>query len=195
MDFRESLKVALCNNDLDFMELNKGNYSIDERFPDESNDTLLLYSISDPQSKVYEYLLSNNANIGLLNDEGESIIHGIVYSGDNSRLCEILNSYNVNIDHQSKDGATPLLLAISLEKKEIAHSLILAGADVNIPDFKGIAPLHLASQLPEIELVKLLLEKGADPLAKTENGNIPLALAANSGLEEVAKLLFCFTYH
>ncbi|MGM9511852.1 ankyrin repeat domain-containing protein [Larkinella sp. GY13] len=190
MDIKEKLKDALCNNNLHFLEANKLKYSIDERFQDEGNDTLLLYSISDPNSNMYDYLLKREADITLVNDEGENIIHSIVYSGDNKRLEEILRSYHVNINHQSKDGVTPLLLAISLEKNKIAQTLIFAGADVNIADSEGIAPLHLACQFSDLDMVKLLLENGANLLKKTKKGNLPLALAANSEQVEIVKLLF-----
>lgn len=190
MDIKEKLKNAICNNDIEFLKENEGLYSIDERFYDENNDTLLLYSISDESSNIYSFLLKNGANISLLNDEGENVLHAVVFSGDNERLEKIITEYTLDIDHQSKDGATPLLLAISLEKIEIAISLIKYGANVNLADNNGISPLHLASQLQDLNFVKILLNNGADLFLKTDNGNLPMALAVNSNNTEVIKLLF-----
>lgn len=190
MDFKEQLKVAICNNDIDFLERNSEIYNIDDRFEDENNDTLLLYSISDPNSCAFDFFLKKNANVSLVNDEGEGILHSIVYSGDVERLKEVLNNYKTDINCRAKDGATPLLLAISLEHLSIAHLLIEYGADVNIADDDGVTPLHLSVQLGNLRLVISLLGKGADLFAKSSKGNLPLALAVNSGHDDIVKYLY-----
>ena len=38
----EKLKDAICNENIAFLEENKNNYSINHRFQDEDNDTLLM---------------------------------------------------------------------------------------------------------------------------------------------------------
>jgi ankyrin repeat protein len=190
MNFKEKLKDAICNNNVDFLEKHKHQYLIDERFEDEDNDTLLLYSISDAATNVYEYFLRNNADVFLVNNEGENILHSIVYSGNIERLKIVLDKYKVDINSCTKDGATPLLLSLSLENSEIANVLINYGADVNIPDIEGITPLHLSVQLDNLSLVVTLVEHGADILAKTLAGNYPLALAVNAGFEDIIKYLY-----
>lgn len=191
-NFKEDLKDAICNEDIGFLQMNEKKYSVNERFEDENNDTLLLYSLSDSKSKAYKYFLKNNADSTLLNDDGENVIHSIVYSGDPERLPDFLSEGNIN--HQSKDGTTPLLLAIALEKDTIAHLLIEHGADVNIADHEGNAPIHIAAHLGKIDLVSVLVDKGANVLAKTKKGNLPLALAVNAGHDDVVKYLFRKTY-
>lgn len=191
---KEKLKDAICNNNILFLEKNKQKYSINDRFTDENNDTLLLYSVSDPQSNVYEYFLKNGADYTLVNDEGENIIHSIVFSGDNERLKILISKLKVDINHQAIDGATPLLLAISLEKYEIAKTLIDAGANAKIGDINGITPLHLACQEGAMDLVKLLIENKVDLKAKTVAGNTPISLAANHNHDEIVKLLYSKIY-
>ena len=102
MELSGKLKDAICNNDIDFLEEKKHLFSIDERFEDENNDTLLLYSISDAKSNVYKYLIENKANINLTNDEGENIIHAIVFSGEDKRLQDIVENYVVNINRSHR---------------------------------------------------------------------------------------------
>jgi ankyrin repeat protein len=194
MEFKEKLKNAICSNDIDFLQETKHLYSINERFEDENNDTLLLYSISDKGSNSYSFFLQNNANINLTNDEGENILHAVVFSGDIKRLREIIENYNVDINHRAKDGATPLLLAISLETANIAEALISYGSDVNIPDINGLNPLHIAAQSGCFDLVKSLLNNDADVFSKTKKGNLALALAVNAGKIDVIKLLFDVMY-
>mgnify|MGYP005850358369 CR=1 FL=1 len=193
MELDEKIKNAICNNDKDFFA-NNLNLSIDYRLKDENNDTILLYSISDPKSNLYKYLLNKNANINLVNEENEGILHAIVFSGDNNRLIDVLNKYDLDLNLQSKDGATPLLLYISLEKFDIAKNLIKNGADVNISDFEGISPLHIAAQSDNLEIVEALILKGANIFHKTNNGNLALALAVNNGNKSIIKFLYKLMY-
>lgn len=195
MEINEKLKNAICNNDILFLEENRDKYNIDYRFEDEDNDTLLLYSISDPSSEMFNFLLSNGANINLQNNEEEGILHAIVFSGDIERLKKIMSSYSLDINSKSKDGATPLLLAISLGKIEISIFLINSGANVNFSDNDGISPLHLAVQLKNNDLVDCLIKKGANVFSKTNKGNLPLALAVNENYLFAIEKIYNIMYH
>ena len=189
-NFKKQLKDAICNNDIDFLKSNENRFNVNDRFDDENNDTLLSYSISDNGSEIYKYFLDRNADLLLLNDEGENIIHSIVYSGCSERLNDILKRGNININFQSKDGTTPLLLSVVLERYDIFHQLIEIGAEINITDYEGNSPLHPACFLGYKEMVYSLVEKKANLFAKTKNGNLPLALAVNGGHDEIVKFLY-----
>lgn len=193
--FKEQLKNAICNNDLDFLKKYRDKYSIDERFEDEDNDTLLLYSISDQKSFAYKFFLDNDSDITLVNDEKENVLHAIVYSGVEQRLVEFLDNHCIDLNGCAVDGATPLLLAISLDHIGMAKILIQKGADVNIGDIDGITPVHLAAQSGCLDLIIDLVEKGANYLAKTKNGNYPLALAINGDHVDVVKFLYDRVYN
>jgi len=186
--FKESLKNAICNEDIPFLEKNRHRYNINDRLDDEGGDTLLLYSLSDPNSITYKFFLKNEADQAVLNEEGENIIHSIVYSGKVNRLNGLLNNNNIN--HRSNDGATPLLLSIALEKFDISSYLIEHGADIEIADNTGNMPIHIACHLGNIDLVADLVKQGANLRSKTAKGNLPLALAVNAGHNEVVKFLF-----
>lgn len=188
--FKESLKTALCNNDISFLEKNKEYYNINERFQDEDNDSLLLYTISDAGSNAYLYLLENGADINALNNEGEGILHAVVFSGDTSRIDYMLAKYEIDINLRAKDGSTALLLALSLNCFDIAEALIKKGADVNIPDNDLVSPLHLAAEYGSLDIVVMLAENGAIVKNKTKNGNYPLALAINNDNNEIVNYLY-----
>lgn len=186
----EALKNAIANNDINFLVKNKDLYNINHRFVDESNDTLLLYSISDKASEVYNFFLKNEADVNLVNDEDENIIHSIVYSGDPRRLKLILDNYNIDINQKSKDGTTPLLLSALLGKFEIFNLLLEYKADIGLADDENNTPLHVASDLGYLKMVYKLVELGADFNIKTNKGNLPLALAVNGRHHEIVKFLF-----
>ena len=191
----EKLKEAIVCNDINFLKKNRDRYDINHRFADEENDSLLLYAISDKGSETYRFFLDNGADTTLINDEGEGIIHAIVFSGIKERLLEFMKNHTFDINAQTNDGTTPLLLSISIEKYEMAKVLIETGADINIGDNENIAPLHLASMVGNLEIVKLLMDKGANQYIKTDKGNYPLALAINGDHENVAKYLFAKFYN
>jgi ankyrin repeat protein len=78
------------------------------------------------------------------------------------KILDFLSSKKTNMDtRQDKNGETPLIHAISLNNKYLISKLLLAGADPDFSDSKGITPLlfTLALDLPDI--AKILLSKGA----------------------------------
>ncbi|MCL1943922.1 MAG: ankyrin repeat domain-containing protein [Candidatus Azobacteroides sp.] len=189
-NFEEDLKDAIACNDIDFLKKNRDQYDINHRFADEDNDSLLLYAISDKGSEAYKFFLDNGADTTLVNNEGEGILHAIVYSGIPERLLEFIKTHTFDINARTNDGATPLLLAISLERLEMAKLLIENRADVNIGDENDITPLHLAVQTGDFNLVVSLVEKGANLHIKTQKGNYPLALAINGDHDKIVRYLF-----
>jgi len=87
---------------------------------------------------------------------------------------------------------TPLHLALSKGRDDVAKALIEAGADLNIVSQIGICgpPLHYAIVKERTDLVKLLLSKGADVNTVEEmNGYSPLYLAATLNQIETMKEL------
>lgn len=185
---KERLKDAICNNDISFLETNKDYYSIDERFVDEDNDTLLIYSLSDGNSESFRFFMNNNADVNVVNSEGENVIHSIVYSGKVDRMEYFIDVNNIN--HQTNEGVTPLLLALLLDKYDIAKYLIDKGADVNIADNEMNLPIHVACYSGNKDLVSILLKKGVDLFSKTRKGNLPLAIAVNKGHHDIVKLIY-----
>lgn len=87
--------------------------------------------------------MQKGANEFLVNDEGESIIHSIVYSGISERLNILLKNRLEAIsliDAQTNEGVTPLLLAVTLNDYSMCRHLINLGADVNVADETNSSP-------------------------------------------------------
>ena len=76
------------------------------------------------------------------------------------------------------DGATPLHLAITFDKLDIAELLINNGADVNAKNSDGATPVHLAITSDKGDIAELLINKGADVNAKSIYGDTPLHYTA-----------------
>ena len=124
-------------------------------------------------------------------------------------LVKLLVSYGANVNHKSKVGSSPLLMAcehfhsnrarqVLLGKPDAPHQLELVkylvgnGADVKEAGPNGNTPLLAAalSGFKEPSLVAYLLDKGADPNAKNSLGSTALHFAAANGcLETVEELV------
>lgn len=97
------------------------------------------------------------------------------------------------------DDISLLQFAINLEHNEIAKKLIELGADVNLPNSKGMTPLHYAAKRNNHEIAAFLLEKGAKIDPETTDwivgdwfcpkGATPLYIAASQGSKNVAIML------
>ena len=75
-------------------------------------------------------------------------------------------------DLNEKDawGSTPLIIAITFDRTEVAKALINAGADLNTGNKEGSTPLHIAALFCRAEIIKALLDKGADRYIRNISG-------------------------
>ncbi len=90
-------------------------------------------------------------------------------------LDAIRQHINVGSDLNQKDayGSTPLIVATTFGKTEVAGALIDAGADMTITNNEGSTPLHIAAFLCRTEIAKALLDKGADRNTRNKAGRTP----------------------
>lgn len=84
-------------------------------------------------------------------------------------------------------GITPLHLAACEGDNAEMTEWIMAGADINEPDFNGETPLHYS--INSIETTSFLLNAGADPRIADNDGDRPSEYAKVAGFIEIAKLL------
>ena len=99
-------------------------------------------------------------------------IHMAALQGD---VAAIRLHIEAGSDLNEKDpyGSTPLIIAATFGKTEVAEALIEAGADMNIANNDGGTALHAAAFLCRPEIVKSLLEHGADKDLRNGWGNTP----------------------
>ncbi|BAX82525.1 ankyrin repeat domain-containing protein [Labilibaculum antarcticum] len=82
----------------------------------------------------------------------------------------------VGTDLNAKDqyGSTPLQIASTFGKTDVAIALINGGADLNSTSNDGSTPLHTAAFFCRTEIVEALLKKGADQSIKNSYGSTAL---------------------
>jgi CubicO group peptidase (beta-lactamase class C family) len=88
-------------------------------------------------------------------------LHEAALLGD---MDAIRHHIEAGSDLNRKDvyGSTPLIVAITFGKVNVAKVLIEAGADMKISNNEGSTPLHLAAFFGRTEIVRALLDNGAD---------------------------------
>ncbi|WP_371376279.1 ankyrin repeat domain-containing protein [Thalassotalea aquiviva] len=112
---------------------------------------------------VVKLLVEKGADIDASNGFGSTSLHFAVAKGLTLGDISWLLDSGANIDkveNQSGNTSTPLTIAITTNRSEIAKELVSRGASIEIPS--SFSPILRAAQYGELELVKYLLSKGAD---------------------------------
>ena len=112
-----------------------------------------------------------------------------VTAGNNEAVEFLLQLETVNIDHTNEGGETALMLACERGHEDIVHSLLSAGANVNIQDNEGWTALMRASKHNHISIICMLLQANANPHLKTSGGTNALMIASYHGNYEFFDLL------
>lgn len=168
---------------------------------------------------VVKYLVENGADVNAENKDLVTPLHLAVHNGNlnvvkylankgvdvNSILTtfqagslkgdlKYLNALQAILDkntlnEKSKDGSTPLHLAVQNDHLNIVKFLIRNGVDVNAKNRDENTPFHLAARNGHLEVVKYLVGNGADVNARNKDGNTPLFTAGEQGDFEMSKYL------
>lgn len=100
-------------------------------------------------------------------------IHEAAFMGNESALRQHIDAAS-DLNEKDQYGSTPLIIATTFNKTEIALLLIEAGADLSVTGNDGSTALHTAAFLCRTEIVEALLSKGADKTTKNNYGSTAL---------------------
>ena len=112
-----------------------------------------------------------------------------VTAGNNEAVEFLLQLETVNIDYINEEGKTALMLACERGHEDIVHSLLSAGANVNIQDNKGWTALMIAIMHNHNSIIHMFLQANANPHLKTSDGSNFVMIASGYGKYEVVELL------
>ena len=127
-------------------------------------------------------LLDAGVDIETRAHDGATALH---YADTEPEVTRLLLARGADPNAADDDGATPILLAESLD---VVSALLEAGADPSRPDDLGQTPLHFAVDWGAPH-VRALLAAGADPNAVDEAGDTPLHWASRYADVETMRAL------
>jgi CubicO group peptidase (beta-lactamase class C family) len=125
-------------------------------------------------NKVIIFLIFTTFNsLSLYAQENKATVPNLHLAVLQGNLDAVNQNIEAGTDLNKKDqfGSTPLIVAATFGKTEIAKALINAGADLNIADKNESTPLIIASFLGRTQIVKLLIDKGADKYVRNNDGS------------------------
>ena len=124
--------------------------------------TALLCAVENNLPGLVEQLVRRGADVNQLFDNDASPLILALDNGSVEVAKRLLGAPAIRVNQATILGITPLILASSINHKEIIKLLLSRGADPNITDNAGISALHFACTYGNAAIVEMLLDAGAD---------------------------------
>ncbi len=100
-------------------------------------------------------------------------IHEAAFMGNTSEI-QLHVDAGTDLNEKDQYGSSPLAIAATFNKPEVARLLIEGGADINTRAGDGSTPLHTAAFFCRKEIVEMLLDNGADVSIRNNYGSTAL---------------------
>jgi uncharacterized protein len=117
--------------------------------------TALMVYVWRNQKEAVEKLLNRGADVSLIDNDGDTALHGAAEMG-NVEIARMLLAKSANVNAKNKVGGTPLMWAAVYGHDEVVRELLKQGADPSLKDEDGITALQWAVKNNRTEVVKLL---------------------------------------
>ncbi|XP_071084670.1 ankyrin repeat domain-containing protein 2-like isoform X2 [Haliotis cracherodii] len=139
---------------------------------------------------VVELLVSEGADVSLVDEDGDNILHWACWGGDVETVKFVLSLHVVDINSRGGRSQTPVMVAAWRGHRDVVELLVSEGADVSRVDEDGDNILHLACWRGNVETVKFVLSLNVvDIDARNNAGQTAADVARDEGHQEVVKLL------
>jgi len=124
---------------------------------DKQNHTPLYYAVMSGRTQVAEMLIKRGATFEI-NQLLEEAVSNQIADRD---VFEFLIQQGADINHTTKNGDTPLHIAVKKNYRVITKLLINNGADINVKDAAGHTPLWHAIGRHNKDISAMLKRNGA----------------------------------
>ena len=142
--------------------------------------TALLLALKEERHEVADALLAlPNIDLKALTPEGQNALMIAVWHERNDAARKLIQMGS-DVNHQDKDGDTPIHGAAWFGNMSVLGMLLDARANPNVKNKLGGTPLMWAAAYGHDQAVRLLLERGADPRIKDVDGVTAAGWAAKN---------------
>jgi uncharacterized protein len=132
--------------------------------------------------------LEKNADPNLREGDESTPIFGAIAKGYQKTVTCLVDA-GADLHAMNAWGESPLTIAVSKKKRNIAKDLLKKKADPDVGRQAGLSPLHLAVASKDQEIVSMLLRCGAHQHALDHEGRTPLECAVEHGSKKIIKML------
>ncbi|XP_048239677.1 uncharacterized protein LOC124137298 [Haliotis rufescens] len=136
--------------------------------------------------RVFDLLVSKQADLSLVVNNGESVLHLACEGGNNSIVSQLVSPSNINTRRQN--GLTPIMIAAVKGHQSVFDLLVSKQADLSLVDNDGDSVLHLACEGGNKSIVSQLVSP-SNINTRGQNGLTPIMIAAVKGHQSVFDLL------
>ncbi|XP_048248970.1 serine/threonine-protein phosphatase 6 regulatory ankyrin repeat subunit B-like isoform X2 [Haliotis rufescens] len=135
---------------------------------------------------VFDLLVSKNAVLTLVDNNGDSLLHLACYGGNNAIVQYLVSPSNVNTRGQNR--WTPVMMAAMKGHQSVFHLLVSKHADLTLVDNNGDSLLQPACYGGNTAIVQHLVSP-SNVNTRGQNGWTPVMMAAFKGHKSVFDLL------
>ncbi|XP_071085923.1 serine/threonine-protein phosphatase 6 regulatory ankyrin repeat subunit B-like [Haliotis cracherodii] len=145
-----NVKMVKCLLSLDVIDINsRGSHG----------NTPVMTAASRGNRGVFELLVKKQADLSLLNEDNNSILHVACITGNVSIVNFLILKHAVDINSRGKYGRTPVMFAAEFGNNEVFDLLVQHGADVSLRDDDGNNILHVSCSGVNVKIINVVLMK------------------------------------
>ena len=148
----------------------------------------LMIAAGNDKLQAVKCLLKKGADPSLQNNDGWNVLH-YASQGGSPEFIELMLNYVPSIDSVTKEGVTPLMIAVVNDKLQAVKCLLKQGADPSFQDDRGFIVLHHASRSGNFAIMEEILSHGVDIESRNNSSETPLMLAQSYGKSEAVAYL------
>ncbi|XP_067654386.1 ankyrin repeat domain-containing protein 50-like [Haliotis asinina] len=152
--------------------------------------TAVMLAAEDGHKDVVELLVDKGADVSLVDEAGDNVLHCACRGGNKELVKYILSNKMVDIDSRGYRDKTPVMTAGQSGHKEVVELLVKHGANLLLRDERGDNILHLACKRGRLDVVKYIIS--LHKLDIDRGGfkkKTPVMLAGQGGHKEVVEVL------
>ena len=121
-------------------------------------------SLAAPHPDVLAYLIDHGLNIHACSSYGFNAMHTAAGRGGSVQSIELLAKHGLDVNLKSKNGVTPLAMAVNLNQPSAVKALLALGADATSRGIAGGNLLELARKGDRSALIAPMLESAGAKL-------------------------------
>ncbi len=159
---------------------------------DEFGKTALHHAIISGNSQLAEFLISNGADLSILDDKGQKPIDLAVLVKNIAMITLLLKADYENNPQNSYSALTALRVIESRDQDIVNLFLKYGRINFSLHDSNGMNIFSTACFLYDEATINKMLAQGANPLQAGPNGVKPVVIAALQGKVEMLNILLSF---